>query len=57
MMALGDARVVLLREAVRDAVERSFRSNERGPFGFELTDSSGLVEAGLAAVVALIKGR
>ncbi len=41
----------------RTAVERSFRSNERGPFGFELTDSSGLVEAGLAAVVALIKGR
>jgi len=41
----------------RTAVERSFRNTEREPFSFELSDSSGLVEADLAAVVALIKGR
>ena len=38
-------------------VERSFGRPERGPFSFELSDSSGLVEAGLAAVVALLKSR
>ena len=39
------------------AVERSFGSANRVSFDFELSESSGLVDAGLAAVVALLKNR
>jgi uncharacterized protein YbaR (Trm112 family) len=38
------------------AVDKSFAGN-RGPSDFELSDASGLVDAGLAAVVALLKSR
>jgi uncharacterized protein YbaR (Trm112 family) len=45
----------LLRD--RTAVEASLRRIGAGPLGLELSESSGIVEAGLAAVVAFFKHR